>query len=359
MDRFTLFAVGAAHEALEDAGITLRDRGGDLAGHWIPEDVDPCRFGCFIGSGIGGLGEYEKQHTRLLKKGPRRVSAFTIPKLMANSASGQVSLLYGLMGPNFSAVSACASGTHSIGEALRNIRGGFTDVILAGGAEASITPLGVAGFCSLKALSTRNDEPERASRPFDKNRDGFVIAEGAGIVILEELEHAKKRGARIYAELAGYGASSDAYHLTQPCPDADGATRAMKAAIEDAGLTPEGIDHVNAHGTSTHFNDKVETLAIKKALGEERAHQITVSATKSMVGHSLGASGGMAMVAVARTVHEGKIHPTINYETPDPECDLDYVPNVAREERVRAALLNSLGFGGHNATLAVREYAEA
>ncbi|MHC5053234.1 MAG: beta-ketoacyl-ACP synthase II [Planctomycetota bacterium] len=359
MDRFALLAIAAAYEALEDAGVALRDRGGDLAGQRIPADVDPRRFGCFIGSGIGGLGEFEKQHTRLMKKGPRKVSAFTIPKLMANSGSGEVSLLYGLMGPNFSAVSACASAAHSIGEAFRCIRRGHADIMLAGGSEASITPLGVAGFCSLKALSTRNDEPERASRPFDKNRDGFVIGEGAGVVTIEELEHAKRRGARIYAELAGYGASGDAYHITQPCPDADGAVRAMSAAMEDAGFAPEDVDYVNAHGTSTYYNDRVETLAIKKALGEERARKIAVSATKSMVGHSLGASGGMALVATALTVHERKIHPTINYETPDPECDLDYVPNVAREGRVRGALLNSLGFGGHNATLAVREYADA
>jgi 3-oxoacyl-[acyl-carrier-protein] synthase II len=231
--------------------------------------------------------------------------------------------------------------------------------MLAGGAEASITPLGVAGFCSLKALSTRNDDPERASRPFEKDRDGFVIAEGAGVVVIEELEHAKRRGARIYAELAGYGASGDAYHITQPCPDADGAVRAMSAAMEDAGFGPEDVDYVNAHGTSTYYNDKVETLAIKKVMGEERAHKIAVSATKSMVGHSLGASGGMALIATALTVSQRKIHPTINYETPDPECDLDYVPNVAREAHVRAALVNSLGFGGHNATLAVRECADA
>jgi len=359
LDRFALLAVAAAYEALVDADVKLHDRGGDLAGQRIPTDIDPYRFGCFIGSGIGGLGEYEKQHLRLLKKGPRKVSAFTIPKLMANSGSGEVSLLYGLLGPNFSAVSACASGAHPIGVALRCIRRGHADIMLAGGAEASITPLGVAGFCALKALSTRNDEPERASRPFDKNRDGFVIAEGAGVITIEELEHAKRRGARIYAELAGYGASSDGYHITQPCPDADGATRAMAGAMEDAGFAPEDVDYVNAHGTSTYYNDKVETLAIKKALGEERAHKIAVSATKSMIGHSLGASGGMALVATTLTVHERKIHPTINYETPDPECDLDYVPNVAREGRVRGALVNALGFGGHNATLAVREYAGA
>jgi len=358
LDRFALLAIGAAEEALADAGVALRDRGEDLPGQRIPSDIDPRRFGCFIGSGIGGLGEFEKQHTRLLKKGPRKVSAFTIPKLMANSASGEVSLLYGLMGPNFSAVSACASGAHSIGEAFRNVRLGHADLMLAGGAEASITPLGVAGFCSLKALSTRNDAPERASRPFEKDRDGFIIAEGAATIVMEELEHAKRRGARIYAELAGYGASGDAYHITQPCPDASGAVRAMSAAMNDAGLTPGDIDYVNAHGTSTYYNDKVETLAIKKAFGEERAHEIAVSATKSMVGHSLGASGGMAAIATALTVREGKIHPTVNHETPDPECDLDYVPNVMRECRVRGALINSLGFGGHNATLAVREYAD-
>ena len=274
MDRFALLAIAAAREALDDAGIKLRDRGGELAGHFVPENIDPTRIGCFCGSGIGGLGEFEEQHTRLLQKGPSRVSAFTIPKLMANSASGEISILFGLGGPNESVVTACASASHSIGEALLTIRRGAADAMLAGGSEASITPLGVAGFCALKALSTRNDEPERASRPFDRDRDGFVIAEGAGLVVLEELEHAKRRGARIYAELLGYGASADAYHITQPCPDADGAVRAMRAAMADGGLRPEDIDYVNAHGTSTLYNDRMETMAIKKALGEERARRI-------------------------------------------------------------------------------------
>ncbi len=358
MDRFALFAIAAAQEAMEDAGIKFRDRGGDLAGHLIPDNVDPRRFGCFIGSGIGGLGEFETQQIRLMEKGPRRVSAFTIPKLMANSGSGEVSLLNGLMGPNLSVVTACASGAHSIGEALETIRKGKADIILAGGAEASITPLGVAGFCALKALSRRNDEPERASRPFDRDRDGFVISEGAGLVVLEKIEHAKSRGARIYAELIGYGASSDAYHITQPCPDADGATRAMTAAMSDAGLAPGDVDYVSAHGTSTYYNDKVETLAIRNALGEDRAREVPVSAAKSMIGHSLGASGGIALIATVLSIRDGKLHPTINYETPDPDCDLDYVPNEARECKVRVGLVNALGFGGHNATLAVGEFRE-
>jgi 3-oxoacyl-[acyl-carrier-protein] synthase II len=238
------------------------------------------------------------------------------------------------------------------------IRRGDADIMLAGGAEACITPLGVGGFCAMKALSTRNDEPERASRPFDKDRDGFVIAEAAGILVIEELEHAKRRGARISAELAGYGLSADAYHITQPCPDGEGAVRAMTMAMEKAGLAPGDIDYVNAHGTSTYYNDRVETLAIKRALGEERAYKIPVSSTKSMIGHSLGASAGVAIIATVLSIREGRIHPTINYETPDPDCDLDCVPNEARECRVRAALVNSLGFGGHNATLAVREMRE-
>jgi 3-oxoacyl-[acyl-carrier-protein] synthase II len=356
MDRFALLAIAAAREALDDAGISLRDRGGELAGHLIPDNVDPDRVGCFIGSGIGGLGEFEEQHKRLLSKGPKRVSAFTIPKLMANSGSGEVSITYGLGGPNEAVVTACASASHSIREAAEVIRRGEAECMVAGGSEASITPLGVAGFCSVKALSTRNDEPERASRPFDRDRDGFVISEAAGVVLLEELEHATKRGARIYAELLGGGASADAYHITQPCPDAAGAIRAMRAALADAKLTPGDIDYVNAHGTSTVYNDKVETLAIKKTLGEERAHAIAVSSTKSMIGHSLGASGGVGLIATALSIHEGVVHPTINYENPDPECDLDYVPNTARRMQVEAALVNSLGFGGHNATLAVGQY---
>jgi 3-oxoacyl-[acyl-carrier-protein] synthase II len=264
--------------------------------------------------------------------------------------------MYGLAGPNESVVTACASASHSIGEALHVIRRGAADCMLAGGTEASVTPLGVAGFCALKALSTRNDEPERASRPFDRDRDGFVISEGAGVVMLEELGHATRRGARIYAELLGAGASADAYHITQPCPDASGAIRAMSAAIADGGIAPADIDYVNAHGTSTLYNDRVETLAIKKVFGDERAHAIAISSTKSMIGHSLGASGGLGLIATALGIHEGVVHPTINYENPDPECDLDYVPNTARKTQVRAALVNSLGFGGHNATLAVGRY---
>ena len=359
VDRFAQFAVAASHEALSDAGIKFHERGGDAslsgAGLRSPDGIDPKRFGCFIGSGIGGLATFEEQYMRLKEKGPKRMSAFTIPKLIADSAAGTVSMLHGLKGPNICVVTACASGAHAMGEAFEVIRRSDADIMLAGGAESCITPLGVGGFCALKALSTRNDEPERASRPFDKDRDGFVIAEAAGIIVIEELEHAKRRGARISAELAGYGSSADAYHITQPCPDGEGALRAIMMAMEKAGLAPGDIDYVNAHGTSTYYNDRVETLAIKRALGEERAYKIPVSATKSMIGHSLGASAGVAVIATVLSIREGRIHPTINYETPDPDCDLDCVPNEARECRVRAALVNSLGFGGHNATLAVRE----
>ncbi len=358
IDRFTQFAVAASHEALEDSGLKFRNRGGDLVGRRTPEDVDPDRFGCFIGSGIGGLSTFEQQHMRLLRKGPRKMSAFTIPKLICDTAAGTVSMLYDLRGPNICIVTACASGAHSIGEALEVIRRSDADVMLGGGAEASVTALGVGGVCALKARSTRNDEPERASRPFDRDRDGFVISEGAASLVIEEMEHAKKRGARVYAELAGFGMSADAFHMTQPCPDGDGAVRAMTLAMNKAGLSPGDVDYVNAHGTSPYYNDKVETMAIKKVLSEARARAIPISATKSMVGHSLGASGAIALVATVLSIHEGRVHPTINYETPDPECDLDYVPNEARECKVRAALVNSLGFGGHNATLAVREIRE-
>ncbi len=358
LDRFAQLAVVASQESLSHAGIKFTEREGDAAGLRQPDNVDPTRFGCFIGSGIGGLATFEAQHLRLMQKGPKRMSAFTVPKLIADSGTGTVSMLNGLMGPNICMVTACASGAHAIGEAFEVIRRDDADIMLAGGAESCVTPVGVGGFCALKALSTRNDEPERASRPFDKDRDGFVIAEAAGILVIEELEHAKKRGAHIYAELAGYGSSADAYHITQPCPDGDGARRAMVMAMAKAGLSPEDIDYVNAHGTSTYYNDKVETLAMKKALGEERAHKIAVSATKSMTGHSLGASAGIAMIATVLSIRDGKVHPTINYETPDPDCDLDYVPNEARELQVRAALVNSLGFGGHNATLAVRAFTE-
>jgi 3-oxoacyl-[acyl-carrier-protein] synthase II len=356
MDRFTQLAVASAHEAILDAGIELGEGVGEFGeGHKVPTNIDPERAGCIYGSGIGGLSEFETQHSRLIEKGPRRVSAFTIPKLMANCASGEISIQYGLKGPNSCVVTACASATHSTGQALETIRLGRADLVLTGGSEAPVTPIGLAGFCSLKGLSTRNDEPERASRPFDLNRDGFVLAEGAGAVVVEELEHAKRRGARIYAELLGFGMSSDAYHITQPCPDADGAVRAMRMAMEDAGLAAEDIDYVNAHGTSTLLNDKMETLAIKKVLGR-RAYEIAVSSTKSVLGHSLGASGAIELAAVALGIREGKVHPTTNYETSDPECDLDYVPNEARELVIRAALSNSLGFGGHNATLAVARF---
>lgn len=347
MDRFAHMAIAAAHEAMEDAGLAFR---GLENGRRVPENFDGIRCGCLVGSGIGGLGSFEEQHSRLLSKGPRRVSAFTIPKLMANSASGEISLLYGLKGPNASVVTACASAAHSAGEAALAVRGGKADMMVTGGSEASLTPLGLAGFCALHALSTRNDEPERASRPFDRDRDGFVIAEGAGVVVLEELASARARGARIYAEFLGYGASADAFHITQPCPDGDGAARSMAAAIEDAGVAPEDIEYVNAHGTSTPYNDRIETLAIKKVLGKH-AYEIPVNSTKSIIGHSLGASAGLELIVTALSLAEGRVHPTLNYENPDPDCDLDYVPKESREVKLRTALSNSLGFGGHNASI--------
>jgi 3-oxoacyl-[acyl-carrier-protein] synthase II len=294
----------------------------------------------------------------LLNRGPNRVSPFFIPMMISNMAAGQVSILTGAKGPNSTSVSACASGTHSIGDAFRIIQHGDADVMIAGGAEATIRPLAFAGFCAARAMSTRNDEPEKASRPFDKDRDGFVMGEGAGVLILEELEHAKKRGANIIAEIVGYGMSGDAYHLTSPDPEGEGAARSMAHAIQDAGLKPEDIDYINAHGTSTDLNDKFETMAIKKAFGDH-AYKLAISSNKSMIGHLLGAAGGVEAVATAMTLKEQIIPPTINYETPDPECDLDYVPNEARRARIRAALSNSLGFGGHNATIVLKTYEDA
>jgi 3-oxoacyl-[acyl-carrier-protein] synthase II len=355
LDRVSIIAIGAAHEALADAGVALRE-GGENEGGFVPDNVDPERFGCQFGSGIGGLATFEEQHRRLLERGPGRVSPFTIPRFMANAPAGEVSAHFGLKGPCSATVTACASASHSIGAAFENVRRGHADLMLTGGAEAAVTSYGVACFCALKALSTRNDAPEKASRPFDRERDGFVMAEGAAAIVLEDLGHARRRGVRVYAELVGFGASADAYHITAPVPDGSGAVRSMRAAMEDAGLAPEDVDYVNAHGTSTYYNDKVETLAIKKALGEDRARKVAVNSTKSMVGHSLGASGGIELIAVALSIRDGVVHPTVNQEVPDPDCDLDYVPNVARRMRVRAALSNSLGFGGHNATVAVGEF---
>ena len=341
MDRFVQFAVAASRRAIEDANLD------------IARDTDPERCGVYIGSGIGGLETWEEQHKILLEKGPKRVSPFFIPMMIANMASGQVSIMFGAKGPNSTAVTACATGSHSIGDSYKLIQSGEADVMICGGAEATIRPTGMAGFCAMRAMSTRNEEPERASRPFDIGRDGFVMGEGAGILVLEELEHAKKRGARIYAEVAGYGMSGDAHHITDPDPN--GAARCMKRAMADAGLQPEDIHYINAHGTSTPIGDKSETAAIKMALGEH-AYKVAVSSTKSMTGHLLGAAGGVEAVISGLTIYHGKIAPTINLEQQDPECDLDYVPNEPREADVRVAMSNSFGFGGHNATIILKKY---
>jgi len=342
MDRFTQFAFAAAKMAIEDAKLDM-------------EKEDHFRVGVIVGSGIGGIATVASEHKTLLERGPRWVSPFMIPMLITNIAAGEIAIAYNIQGPNYSLSSACATSNHTVGDAFRLIRYGDADVIIAGGSEAAVTPLGLAGFCSAKALSTRNEEPERASRPFDKERDGFVMGEGAGIVILESLEHALSRGASIQAELVGYGATDDAYHITAPSPDGLSAARAMSNALADGGLKPGEIDYINAHGTSTPLNDKVETLAIKKVFGEH-AYKIPISSNKSMIGHLLGAAGVVELIATIISMEKEIIPPTINYEFPDPECDLDYVPNKARPEKVEVALSNSLGFGGHNATLVVRKY---
>jgi 3-oxoacyl-[acyl-carrier-protein] synthase II len=321
------------------------------------DHVDPTRAGCLVGSGIGGILTILEWHKVLLEKGPSRVSPFFIPAVIVNMASGQLSMRYRLKGPNSAVITACATGNHAIGDAFRLIQRGEADLMLAGGSEAMINELCVAGFCSMKALSTRNDAPERASRPFDAGRDGFVCGEGAGLLVLESLEHARRRGARIYAEVVGYGMTADAHHMTAPDPDGDGAYRAMSHALRDAGLAAEAVGYINAHGTSTPYNDKTETLAIKRVFGEH-ARRLAISSTKSMIGHLLGAAGGVEAVVTVLAVHHGLLPPTINYETPDPECDLDYVPNVARKAQVEVALSNGFGFGGTNATLAFRRYKE-
>jgi len=336
MDRYCQFAVAASRMAIADAGL-------DIAAH-----AD--RVGVFIGTGIGGSWTWERQHDVLRDKGPNRVSPFFIPMLISDIAAGQVSIMFGARGPNFAVVSACATAAHAIGEAYEVIRRGDAEAMIAGGSEAGISPLGVAGFCSMKALSTRNHEPQRASRPFDAERDGFVIAEGAGVVMLEEAEFARARGARGHCEVIGYGLTADAYHVTAPAPHGEGAARAMAAAIRKAGLRPGDIDYINAHGTSTPPNDRLETEAIKTCFGEA-AGAIPVSSTKSMTGHLLGAAGGVESIVCALVIARGIIPPTINYEHPDPECDLDYVPNSARRARVETAMSNSFGFGGHNAVL--------
>ncbi|MCD6079838.1 MAG: beta-ketoacyl-ACP synthase II [Candidatus Omnitrophica bacterium] len=340
MERFTQFALYAGKKAWEDAGLNNK--------------VSPERCGVLVGSGIGALDLVERQYKVFEEKGPGRISPFLIPLMIANMAAGQLAIYLGLKGPNMCVVTACASGTHSIGEAFRIIQNGKADIMVAGGAEACVTRLGVGGFCALRALSTRNDQPQKASRPFDKERDGFVIGEGAGIVVLEEYERARERGADIYAEIIGYGASCDAYHQTAPDPEGQGAYLAMKGAVEDAGINPEDIDYINAHGTSTQLNDKIETLAIKKLL-KDHAYEIGVSSIKSMIGHLIGAAGGVEAVATALAVKNQVIPPTINYEYPDPDCDLDYVPNQAREAEVKYALSNSFGFGGHNACLVFKK----
>jgi 3-oxoacyl-[acyl-carrier-protein] synthase II len=342
MDPFSVWGLCASCMAVEDAGL-------------IPEELDCERIGVITSSGIGGMQIMQNECLKAFDKGPRRISPQLIPQMITNILSGYVSIRYGFKGPNFCVTSACASGTHSIGEAFRIIQYGDADVMIAGGAEASIAMLGVQGFAALRATSRRNDDPKGASRPFDAERDGFVMSEGAGIIVLEEKEHAIKRGAKIYCELAGYGRTGDAYHITAPDADADQAARGIKLAIADAGLTAEDIDYINAHGTSTPLNDKGETLAIKKALGEEKAYKTAVSSTKGMTGHMLGAAGGVEAAICALAIRDGVIPPTINLENPDPDCDLDYVPNVKREQEVNVALSNSLGFGGHNATLCFKK----
>lgn len=342
-DRFAQLAMGASKMAMTDSGIDV-------------SKVDLDRFGCMVGSGIGGLDTLETQHRNLLEKSPSRVSPFTIPMMIANISSGMVSMEYDLRGPNMCIVTACATSNHNIGEAWRIIKFGDADVFLAGGSEATICPMGLAGFGNMKALSMRNDEPEKASRPFDVGRDGFVMGEGAGVMVIEELEHAKKRGARIYAEITGYGISADAYHLTSPHLEGDGARRCMEMAIKHAGISPEDVDYVNAHGTSTGLGDVCETKAIKRVFGDYAKDGLIVSSTKSMTGHLLGAAGGIELAVCVKAIEEGIIPPTINLDEPDPECDLDYVPHTAREVKVKRALTNSFGFGGHNASILVEEF---
>ncbi|WP_028951256.1 beta-ketoacyl-ACP synthase II [Sulfurihydrogenibium subterraneum] len=342
MSDFVKFAVIAAKEAIEDSGLDL-------------DKIDLTRAGVIVGTGIGGLRDIEEQQKVVMEKGVKRVSPFFIPSGISNMAAGYISIQFGFKGPNSCVVTACATGTHSIGDAFKIIQRGDADIMIAGGTESAITPLGVAGFANMKALSTRNNEPQKASRPFDAERDGFVMGEGAGIVILEELEHAKKRGARIYAEVVGYGLTGDAYHITAPCSDADGAVRVIQMALNDAKVNPDEVDYVNAHGTSTPLNDKIETLAIKKVF-KDHAYKLKISSNKSMIGHLLGAAGAVEAVATALTIKEGIIPPTINYEHPDPDCDLDYVPNKAIQYPVKVAISNSFGFGGTNGCLVFKAY---
>jgi 3-oxoacyl-[acyl-carrier-protein] synthase II len=343
MDTFIHYAIAAAEFAMQDAGLQK------------PTGEQAERMGVVVGSGIGGFATIEDQHSTLVRLGPRRVSPFFIPSSIINLAAGQVSIRLGAKGPNAAPCTACSSGSHAVGDSFRILQYGDADVMIAGGSESAITPLAIAGFDALKALSVRNAEPTRASRPFDRERDGFVLGEGAGIVVLEELEHARRRGARIYAEIVGYGMSGDAYHITAPSPEGDGAVRAMRATLRDAGIGPEEVDYVNAHGTSTPPNDRTETAAIRTVFGPH-AYRLAVSSTKSMIGHLLGAAGAVEAGVAVLTIRDQKIHPTANLEFPDPDCDLDYVPGGARDARVRYALSNSFGFGGTNACLLFRKF---
>lgn len=342
MDTFMHYSLAAGKMAIEDSGLVIDDENAE-------------RVGVLVGSGLGGLMTIEKYHSILLEKGPKKISPFFIPMLIVNLAPGHISMHFGCKGPNSSIVTACATGNHSIGEAFRIIQRGDADAMIAGGVEATITPLAVGGFCAMKALSTKNDEPEKASRPFEKDRDGFVMAEGAGILVLEEMEKAKKRGAKIYAEITGFGCNADAYHITAPSPNGEGAARCMNLVLKDAGLSPEDIDYINAHGTSTQMNDISETQGMKTVF-KEHAKKVAISSTKSMTGHLLGAAGGVESVFSILAIRNGVAPPTINYETPDPECDLDYVPNQAREQNIKTVMSNSFGFGGTNATLIFKKF---
>jgi 3-oxoacyl-[acyl-carrier-protein] synthase II len=343
MDLVQQYAVACSQEAFDRSGLSS-------------DSLDPERAGVVLGSGIGGIETFEKQHSILLNQGPHRVSPFFIPMMIIDLCAGLVSMRLNFKGPNYATVSACSSGSHAIADAFKIIQRKEAEVMITGGTEASITPASLAGFCSARALSTRNDEPQRASRPFDKQRDGFVMSEGAGVLILESLEHAQSRGAHIFAEIVGAGQTADAYHITAPAPGGEGAIRAMRLALKDAGMDPGSVDYINAHGTSTDLNDATETQAIKAVFGE-RAREIPVSSTKSMIGHLLGAGGAVELIATVMSIQEGVLHPTINYEFPDPDCDLDYVPNKMRKMEVNAAVSNSFGFGGHNISLAVRKFA--
>ncbi len=344
MDVFIHYAIAAAQEAMDSSGLKV-----------TPDNAT--RIGTYIGSGIGGFGIIEREHTKLMNGGPGKISPFFIPATIVNLATGNVSIRFGAKGPNSATATACSSGAHAVGDSFKIIQRGDADVMICGGAEGAITPMSVGGFAAMRALSTRNDAPQAASRPFDNDRDGFVIGEGAGILILEEFEHARRRGARILSEMVGYGMSSDAFHITQPCEDADGAKRVMQNALADAGIKPQDISYINAHGTSTPFNDRIETLAIKTVFGEH-AHKIPVSSTKSMTGHLLGAAGGLEAGISVLAIHHQQIPPTINYQTPDPDCDLDYVPNKARHAELQYVLSNSFGFGGTNAAVIFKRFEE-